>query len=140
MARCSSTNSILGSAATTATLASNDVLSDTDRHFETPAGANMKYKLRNLSISLVPIPEDQVWIEVPTKDGRGPFVWVHIDGREKGRGRPPGKLVAGGRRISLKKKPGRFDWSKQGLEWNKRGNLWLWHNGDPDWRSCTIIK
>ena len=69
----------------------------------------MKYKLRNFSIPLVPIPEDQVWIEVPTKDGRGPFVWVHVDGRKKGWGRPPGRAVLGGRRISLRKRPGRID-------------------------------
>ena len=99
-----------------------------------------KYKLRNFSIPLVPIHKDQAWVEVETKGGRGPFVWIYIRGRKKAVGRPPGRLVSGGRRISLKKKPGRFDWSKQGLGWNKYANLWMWHRQGPDWRTCTIIE
>ena len=100
----------------------------------------MKYKLRNFSIPLVPIPKDQVWIEVPTKDGRGPFVWVHIDGREKGRGRPPGKVVLGGRRVSLRKRPGRTDWTGRLLMWNQSGDFWAWTQQGPAWGSAFIIE
>ena len=104
----------------------------------------MKYKLRNFNIPLVPIPKNQAWIEVSTKDGRGPFVWVHINdkdgGRPKGRGRPPGKKVLGGRRISLRHRPGRIDWTGKLLMWHQSGDFWMWTQQGPAWGSAFIIE
>ena len=102
----------------------------------------MKYKLRQLSIPLVRLhlPEDKAWIEMETKGGRGPSVWVYINPRKKGRGRPPGRLVDGGRRISLRKKPGRIDWSKRVVEWRKKDNFWIWTDEGPDWETQYIIQ
>ena len=102
----------------------------------------MKYKLRQLSIPLVRLhlPEDQIWFEMETKGGRGPYVWIYINPREKRRGRPPGRLVAGGRRISLRKKPGRVDWSKRLVEWRKKDNFWLWTDEGPHWKTSHVIE
>ena len=89
-------------------------------------------RIRPVNVSIRAIPTTQVWVEAELGDG--PPVMVSIRGREehKTRGRPPGRWVPGGRRISLRLKPGRPDWRARNIIWINGENTWAWRRNRMD--------
>ena len=91
------------------------------------AAAEPLFRLRELSIRLRRLPETP-WIEMEVDDH--PVVLVRVGGRPP-RGRPPGVVVPGGRRVSFRRRPGRTDWTGRRIIWNPPMEMWVWTHLGP---------
>ena len=100
---------------------------------EEAAVVEPQYKLGDLRVRVrrLPVSDEQAWVEMESLLD-GPPVLLNIGGRGRGRGRPPGRFVpcafgSAGRRISLRRAPGRPDWGARDILWIPRGNCWCWN-------------
>ena len=79
-------------------------------------------RLREFSIRLVRLPETP-WVEMEHEDH--PVVLLRVGGRPP-RGRLPGVIVPGGRRVSLRLRRGRTDWTGRRIIWSRELEKWVW--------------
>ena len=84
-------------------------------------------RLRELSIRLVRLPETP-WVEMEYEDH--PVVLLRVGGRPP-RGRLPGVVVPGGRRVSLRRRLGRTDWTGRRIIWSRGLRRWFWAYQGP---------
>ena len=84
-------------------------------------------RLREFSIRLVRLPETP-WVEM--EYGDHPVVLVRVGVRPP-RGRLPGVVVSGGRRVSLRLRHGRIDWTGRRIIWSRALERWIWAYQGP---------
>ena len=92
-------------------------------------------RLRDLSIRLRRLPETP-WVEMEVEDE--PVVLVRVGGRPR-RGRLPGRVVPGGRRVSFRVRPGRIDWTGRGIIWSRELQRWGWAYLGPYVTHCMYF-
>ena len=94
---------------------------------EEAAVVEPQYKLGDLRVRVrrLPISDEQAWVEMESLLD-GPPVMLSNGGRGS-RGRPPGRVVPGGRRISLRRAPGRPNWGARDILWVPRWECWCWN-------------
>ena len=85
------------------------------------------FRLRDCSVRLKRLPETP-WVEMEVEGH--PVVLVRV-GERPPRGRLPGVVVPGGRRVSFRVSPGRTDWTGRRIIWCSAMNMWVWSHLGP---------